>query len=150
MTCVQTVSYSILINGQPAQPFPAKKGLRQARRPSYLFALGMESLSRSLKQLDHQPDFNYHPRCEKLQITHLMFASDLLLFSRADPISLHLLMEKFNHFSAVSGLAANLDKSGAYIGGVPTAVKLALCQEFNMGLGSFPFRYLGVPLSPKK
>lgn len=27
--CLTTVSYSILINGRPCIPFPAKKGLRQ-------------------------------------------------------------------------------------------------------------------------
>lgn len=29
MACVQTVSYSVLINGKPSTPFAAKKGLRQ-------------------------------------------------------------------------------------------------------------------------
>ena len=36
MACVTSVSYSILLNGTPCAPIPARKGLRQARRPSYL------------------------------------------------------------------------------------------------------------------
>ncbi|XP_056686064.1 uncharacterized protein [Spinacia oleracea] len=67
------------------KPFSAKKGLRQGDPMSpFLFAIGMEYLTRHLKQLQTQPDFNFHPKCEKLAITHLMFADDLLMFSRAD------------------------------------------------------------------
>lgn len=53
-------------------------------------------------------------RCEKFKISHLMFADDLLLFARADAISLAMIMDKFSDFSKVSGL----DKSFVYIGGV--------------------------------
>lgn len=84
-TCLTSVSYSILINGFPAPPFEAKKGLRQGDPMSpFLFAIGMEYLSRCLDELRLTPDFNFHPRCEKLNLTHMMFADDLLMFSRAD------------------------------------------------------------------
>lgn len=29
-------------------------------------------------------EFNYHPRCGKLKITHLAFADDLMLMARGD------------------------------------------------------------------
>ncbi|XP_048503093.1 secreted RxLR effector protein 78-like [Beta vulgaris subsp. vulgaris] len=89
MACVSSVSFSILINGAPCKPFKAKKGLRQGDPMSpFLFAIGMEYLSRCLGSLKHNPDFNFHPRCERLHITHLMFADYLLMFARADASSL--------------------------------------------------------------
>ena len=59
--CITTVSYSILINGRPCAPFEAKKGLRQAA--PFLFAIGMEYLTRLMQQLYKNP--NFHPKCEK-------------------------------------------------------------------------------------
>lgn len=52
MMCLKTLSYSILINGKPCEPFPAKKGLRQGDPMSpFLFVLVMEYFCRALKQL---------------------------------------------------------------------------------------------------
>lgn len=60
-----------------------------------------------MQQLHKQPDFNFHPKCEKLSLAHLMFADDLdlLLFSRADVISVSMLFNTFKLFSHASGLA---------------------------------------------
>ncbi|XP_021747408.1 uncharacterized protein LOC110713259 [Chenopodium quinoa] len=96
------------------------------------------------------PNFNFHPRCEKLGITHMMFADDLLLFSRADSTSIQLLLQAFQKFSCASGLVANLSKSEVYFGGISDYDKGQLQTVLGMSRGSFPFRYLGVPLSSKK
>ncbi|XP_056685500.1 uncharacterized protein [Spinacia oleracea] len=121
ITCITTVSYSININGKPSVPFCAKNGPRQGD-PCLLFSLQLvyvEYLTRYLQYLQHQPDFNFHPKCEKLATTHMMFDDDLLMLSSADLISVFFLMTAFNQFSTTSD-------------------------------GSFPFRYLGVPLTTKK
>ncbi|XP_021715738.1 uncharacterized protein LOC110683654 [Chenopodium quinoa] len=73
MTCVCSVSYSVMVNGFPDKPFSAKKGLSQGDPMSpFLFALCMEYLSRCLKEMTGNPNFNFHPTCEKLGITHMI------------------------------------------------------------------------------
>lgn len=96
MECVQTVSYSLLINGAPTPPFKAGKGLRQGDPLSpYLCALSMEHLARCLHSLDDDKRFKFHPRCKRARVTHLMFADDLLLFCRGDEGSIIALFEQF-------------------------------------------------------
>ncbi|XP_021731516.1 uncharacterized protein LOC110698405 [Chenopodium quinoa] len=143
--------FSVLINGVPSPPFAAEKGLRQGDSMSpFLFAIGMEYLSRCLYELDTIPDFNYHPSCEKLHLSHLMFTDDLLLFARADECSVKLLLQAFTKFSLAFGLSTNMDKSEAYFGGISDKTQVVLLHILGMVSGSIPFRYLGVPLSSKK
>lgn len=151
MSCVRTVSYSININGVPSTPFAAKKGVRQGDPLSpYLFVLSMEYLIRLLKILGQNPDFNFHPRCQKLNIIQLSFADDLLLFCRGDVVSATLLNNCFQEFSAASGLIANQSKSSIYFGGVNESTQQLILQQLGFTTGQLPFRYLGVPLSTKK
>ncbi|XP_019231762.1 PREDICTED: uncharacterized protein LOC109212565 [Nicotiana attenuata] len=112
MEYVTTVSYSLLINGGLTSRFQARKGLRQREPMSpYLLVLVMEYLNRTLKTLKDIPEFNFHPRCAKLNLNSTSTLDDLIMCCRADKISIQLLLDKLNHFSKVSGLMANLDKS---------------------------------------
>lgn len=96
MKCINNVSYSTLINGQPRCPFPAKKGLRQGDPLSpFLFVLAMKFFTRLLKGLKEIKEFHYHPRCAKLNIIQLGFANNLLLFSRGDVESAKKLFDYF-------------------------------------------------------
>nr|XP_016444107.1 PREDICTED: uncharacterized protein LOC107769412 [Nicotiana tabacum] len=71
MSCISTVTYSIIINGSPTPPFTAKRGIRQGDLMSpFLFVLAMEYLTRLLRTLKSKPNFNYHPMCEKLRIAN--------------------------------------------------------------------------------
>lgn len=83
MECMTTVSYSVVVNGKHTNPFPAKKVLSQGDPISpFLFLLAMEYLSRLLKPLQHVHNFKYQPRCAKINLIHLGFANDLLLFCK--------------------------------------------------------------------
>src|SRR5688572_16035404 len=150
-TSVSIVSFSILVNGLPLKPFDAKKGLRQGDPISpYLFAIAMEYLSRIMQSQKNSGMFHFHPRCRKQNITHLLFANDLLVFGRADKSSVQSLMDSFNRFFRASGLEANTSKSNVYISGVDNQGKDRLLHFLKMEEGTFPFRYLGVPLHSKK
>ncbi|XP_019263451.1 PREDICTED: uncharacterized protein LOC109241191 [Nicotiana attenuata] len=110
----------------------------------------MDYLSRLLRSLKNQPDFNYHPRCEKLQIIKLEFADDLLLFCRGDEVSIQMLYNCFQEFSKMSGLKANTSKSSIYFGGVNTAVQQNIMEKLGFPKGELPIKYMGVPLSTKR
>ncbi|XP_070003410.1 secreted RxLR effector protein 78-like [Nicotiana tabacum] len=80
MECLKTVNYSILINGEPTEPFADVRSLKQGdSTSSFIFVIAMEYLSRQLNNLKDEKTFRYHPKCAKLWITHLSFADDLLL-----------------------------------------------------------------------
>ena len=79
-----------------------------------LFVIGMEYLSRILKVAGEAEEFNFHPRCSKLKLNHLVFADDLMLFYKGDLQSIKLLTQGVKTFSTSSGLVANNSKSGIY------------------------------------
>ena len=81
MQCVTSTSYSLSINGSLHGFFKGKQG--DLTSP-FLFVLCLEYLSRSLKDLKDNRDFNYHPMCKDLNNSYLAFADDLMLFSRRE------------------------------------------------------------------
>ncbi|XP_075080185.1 uncharacterized protein LOC142165724 [Nicotiana tabacum] len=147
----KTVNYSIVVNGEPTKSFNTAKGLKQGDPMSpFLIFIAMEYLSRNLANLKMVNEFKYHPRCAKLGITHLSFTDDLLLFAGGDLKSVQAVQQKFYQFTQVCRLQANLNKSEAYFGGVPTEDRQQILQLLGLSTGELPFKYLCVSLSTKK
>lgn len=80
----------------------------------------------------------------------MMFADDLLLFSRADVPSVTSLFIAFSKFSKDSGLQANLHKSEVYVAGVTCDVVEYILEVLGIPKGIFSVKYLGVPLTTRK
>ncbi|WMV07308.1 hypothetical protein MTR67_000693 [Solanum verrucosum] len=148
MECISSVSYSLVLFGGLTKPFKGRRGIRQG--DPYLFVNVMEYLQRELTQVGQNKDFKFHPRCKKLGVMHICFADDLLMFCKADMISIQLLRGAFQRFSDASGLQANTEKSQVYMAGVKPNLKQEILTTLGYLEGSIHFNYLGVPLSSKK
>lgn len=82
-----------------AHPFLLRGFKARTSLISFFFpTIGMEYLSRNLMQLKAYPNFNFHPRCERFNITHMMFADDLLMFYKTDAVSTSLMFQKFKYY----------------------------------------------------
>ncbi|GJY18809.1 RNA-directed DNA polymerase, eukaryota, reverse transcriptase zinc-binding domain protein [Tanacetum coccineum] len=90
-----------------------------------LFAL-MGSLMVFLNQREvcNKAKFKYHWGCKGLGILNLCFSDDLMLFCHGDMVSASVLRRALDEFCLSSGLRPNMAKKG-----------------------SFPIRYLGIPLN---
>ncbi|XP_074302657.1 uncharacterized protein LOC141634341 [Silene latifolia] len=147
MVCLTSPYYSLSINGGVEGFFPGKKGLRQGDPLSpYLFVICMEVLSRLLRKLPRYDGFSYHPKCVQLNLTHLVFADDLLVFTRGDLPSLQAVAQCLAKFDLLSGLQANPAKTSLYFGGVASDVRSLILAATGFNEGEFPFRYLGLSL----
>lgn len=129
MICIRFVSFKYVINGKHSDFLQAKRGLSQEDPISpQLFVLILEYLHRCSKKLQENHNFNYHPRCERMQITNICFGDDIILFSRGDEMSVQLLMTEFQHFTAATGLQANPTKSEVNFGGVNGQVRQKILE----------------------
>ena len=85
MLCVTTVSYSILVNGEPKGLIHPSRGIRQGDPISpFLFLLGTEGLHGLISKTAAQGDIRGYSLCRNSpQLTHLLFSDDSLLFCRS-------------------------------------------------------------------
>jgi len=151
MECVASTSFSVQINGSLCGHFLGKRGLRQGDPLSpFLFVICLEYLSRMLKLRTVDTEFNFHPKCGQLKISHLAFADDLMLMARGDPISVKILMDCLKEFAECSGLHVNVLKSCIFTAGVSNPDLELIMGLANFPKGSMPLRYLGVPLVAEK
>lgn len=97
----------------------------------------MDYHSRLLKLNTANSDFNFHPKCEKIRLTHLAFADDIMLFSRGDTISINLIFNTLMQFGACSSLQLNLAKSDLFAAGIDEDVVLSMKNQTSLSLGQF-------------
>jgi hypothetical protein len=84
MSCVTTISYAVLVNGEPSDFFQRGKGLRQGCPLSpLLFILVMEGLSILLKKEKEAGKLSGIKVARITNILHLLFVDDVLILSRA-------------------------------------------------------------------
>ncbi|KAJ9536466.1 hypothetical protein OSB04_un000347 [Centaurea solstitialis] len=147
---ITTPTFSVVVNGEARGFFHGKRGIRQGDPLSpYLFTLVMEGFAMIFRQcIEEASDFGYHYGCQDFGLTHLCFADDLFVFTRGDVASVEVLKRALHLFASRSGLAPNLQKSDIFFGNVPLEVRATILHCLPFRMGTFPIRYLGVPLSP--
>ena len=83
-------------------------------------------------------------------ISHLMFADDLIVFSKATMGAAATLKHFLQHFRDFTGLGVNWLKSVIFYANCPEEAQTAISSILNIQRGNLPIRYLGVPLSSKR
>lgn len=118
MTCISSVTYSVLINGVLEGFITSHRGLRQGDPLSpYLFILCAEVLSHlCFKAMSDRSLLGVKIAVQAPAVNHLLFADDSLFFSLANPKAGRKLKHIFTTYEAVSGQAINLSKSSITFG----------------------------------
>ena len=114
--CISTASLCALVNGTSTSLFQSSRGLRQRDPISpYLFVIAMEVFNCLLKRA---VDEGFLLGCtvkgrsgDGVQISHLLFADDTLVFCQATQDQMTYLSWLLMWFEVVQGLRINLEKS---------------------------------------
>lgn len=102
-----------LVNGQPSRRFLPSRGLRQGNPLSpFLFLICAERLSALLRATENKKAIHGVKIGKKVDpISHLFFADDSLLFTRANEEEIDNVMEIFSIYEAASGQILNMENS---------------------------------------
>jgi len=149
MSCVCSVSSSVLFNGGNLETFYPSRGIRQGEPLSlYLFIICMEYLSQLIEEKYNQ---KLWPPVRTSQggllISHLMFADDVVLFARADHVSWSPIRDVLDEFCSKSGQSISEAKSRVFFSpNVDRDQRESLCDI--LGFASTPNlgKYLGIPI----
>ncbi|KAK9990862.1 hypothetical protein SO802_025847 [Lithocarpus litseifolius] len=116
IACVSSVTFEIMVNGGKTEKFKPSRGLRQGDPlSSYLFILGQEVLSRLLEKELMNKNFSGIKASQRgPTITHVMYADDIVLFSKAGIKDAHCLVRVLNKYCRWSGQRINFNKSGVF------------------------------------
>jgi hypothetical protein len=146
--CISTVSYSILVNGEPHGYIKPSRGLRQGDPLSpYLFLLCAEGLHSLIKKAERDGDIQGISLCrEGPKITHLFFADDSLLFSKATPNACEKIQDILDQYEKASGQQVNRDKTTIYFSkNTPEASQNVIKEALEVPIIRQYEKYLGLP-----
>lgn len=74
-------------------------------------------LSDMLNQAGVDGHIGYHPQCQLVQLTHLSFADDIMIFMDGSVRYFDGVLEVLRQFAGISGLQINISKSSIYAAG---------------------------------
>ncbi|XP_019095868.1 PREDICTED: uncharacterized protein LOC109130605 [Camelina sativa] len=116
----------------------------------YLFVLVMNCLSVMLDKAAEEGKFKYHYKCQRLKLTHLCFADDLLIFTDGSLSSVLSVLQVLKSFEEASGLAISLPKTSFFASGLHQPEIDQIKAASGIAHGQLPIRYLGISLCTKK
>lgn len=125
-TCISSVSYHVLINGEPKGSISPSRGIRQGDPLSpFLFIILTEALISQIQGVEREGRITGLKIARgSPPISHLLFADDNLFFCKAEVSQCAELMKIINTYGCSSGQQLNVEKSSILFGNkVPPDIK---------------------------
>uniref|UniRef100_A0A2N9GZI9 Reverse transcriptase domain-containing protein n=1 Tax=Fagus sylvatica TaxID=28930 RepID=A0A2N9GZI9_FAGSY len=148
MECISTVSYSILINGEPHGYIKPSRGLRQGDPLSpYLFLFCAEGLHSLLQQAKNEGNMCgvSISRCGP-KLTHLFFADDSLLFCKATTNEVRCIQDILTAYEHASGQQINRQKTTLFFSkSTPRPIQNHIQVMLGVPVIHQYEKYLGLP-----
>ncbi|KAL9691450.1 hypothetical protein QQ045_011874 [Rhodiola kirilowii] len=148
---ISSCFYSVLWDGSLFGHFKSNQGVRQGDplSPS-LFIICMEVFSRMLQRGCRSGRIEpYFVKVGAVQVSHLLYVDDILIFSNGSKHSLERLLTIINQFCTNSGQQLNPTKSTIFFDEhILYARRRTILQTTSFIAGTFPTTYIGAPLFP--
>ncbi|CAA7045965.1 unnamed protein product [Microthlaspi erraticum] len=148
MRCITSVSYHVLINGQPRGNIIPKRGLRQGDPLSpFIFIICTEVLIALLNEAENGSKITgMRVARASPPVSHLLFADDSLFFCKAEPRECSEVLSILHKYGKASGQRINFEKSSLLFGkrvpgSTKTHIKSITGIQNEGGMGT----YLGIP-----
>jgi hypothetical protein len=140
------------INGERGEYFRSFKGLRQGDPLSpLLFNLVADALSAMLTRANHTGWIQgLVPHLVDGGLTHLQYADDTVVLLHYSPENLQNVRLILTCYEAMSGMKINFEKSEIFTVGLDDEEQHRAMSALNCKLGTFPMKYLGLPVSVAK
>ena len=116
MGCVKTVTYSVLVNGEPCGMIHPTRGIRQGDPLSpFLFLLCTEGLNGMIKNVERNGDIHGFSLCRRgPKLTRLLFGDDSLLFCRATIEECGKVLKILEEYERALGQRVNKNKTALF------------------------------------
>lgn len=148
--CITTASFFSASEGEFMEFFRSERSLRQGCSLSpYLFVICMNVLSRMIDKAVVNRNIGYHPKCKQIQLTHLCFVDDLMVFVDGTRRSIEGILGIFDTFTVKWGLRISVEKCTIYLAGVSESHREEIISRFPFETRQLPVRYLGLSLMTK-
>ena len=148
MSCVSSTTTSILINGSKMDSFQPTHGIRRGDPLSpYLFILCMEFLGAQISGMCEQNRWDPIKASRNgPSFSHIIFANDLLLFTKANSKNCEAIIDVLDHFCNLVRQKVNKSKSRILFSpNVARRRRRRLCNKMGIYETSDLDRYLGFP-----
>ncbi|KAL0362050.1 UNVERIFIED_CONTAM: hypothetical protein Scaly_1160200 [Sesamum calycinum] len=148
LTCVSTVSYSIMLFGQKYGYLHPQRGLRQWEPLSlYLFLFCAEVISSLISSAERAGELKgVAINRGGPQISHLLFVDDTLIFCQATSEAMHYIRRILRTLEATLGLKINLEKSSiVFSKNFPIVGREDLAAILRNQVEAKHDKYLGMP-----
>ena len=149
MSCMSSVTYAILLNGQPVGNIKPSKGLRQGDPLSpYLFLLCALELQSLLHKTEVNGEINGVAICRNgPRISHLFFTDDSVVFCRAREEECQKIIDLLSIYERGSGQKINRDKTNIFFSSnTPPGDQIAIQQLLGVPAICQYEKYLGLPV----